>query len=336
MSARIKAISYYLPQKVLTNNELAALYEGWTADKIFEKTGINQRHIVDENECTSDLAERACQNLFNEYNIDPKAIDFILLVTQSPDYFLPSTSCILQDKLGIPKKAGAFDINLGCSGYVYGLATAKSLVNSNIAKNVLLVTSEIYTKHIHPMDKSTRTIFGDGAAATLITHEDGDNGIGEFIFGSDGSGANDLIIPAGGLRMRPTPETRAEYIDSNGSIRTKEHIFMNGPEIFNFTIKVVPQMIRNALDANKLQMNDIDMFVFHQANKFILDYLRKKMNIPENKFYVNLEKIGNTVSSTIPIALRMAENERKIKTGDNILLVGFGVGLSWAATVIKW
>lgn len=335
MKAQIKAISYYLPEKVLTNDDLARIYPDWTADKIFDKTGISQRHISSDDETALDLAIKACNALFQEHEVDPKSIDFILLATQSPDYFLPTTACILQDKLGVPKSAGALDFNLGCSAYVYGLALAKSFVASNVAKNILFVTTETYSKHIHPMDKSTRTIFGDGAAATLITESDIEK-IGAFVFGTDGSGYKNLIIPAGGLRKPRNEDTKREIHDDGGSIRTEENIYMNGSEIFNFTIRVVPKCFCEVLAKNNMEAEDINLFVFHQANKFMLDYLRKKMNIPEEKFYVNLSNIGNTVSASIPIALSMASAEGRIHKGDKIMLVGFGVGLSWGATIIQW
>jgi 3-oxoacyl-[acyl-carrier-protein] synthase-3 len=336
MGAEIAAISYYLPEKVLTNEELSNLYGDWSTEKIYKKTGISKRHIAGDQECASDLAEKAAKNLFNEYGIKPETIDFILLATQSPDYFLPTTACILQDRLGIPKNSGALDFNLGCSAYVYGLALAKSLIDGGMANNVLLITSEIYSKHIHPMDKSTRTIFGDGASATLISRNKKENKIGKFIFGTDGSGASHLIVPAGGMKLRSTIETKFEEMDENGAIRSKENIYMNGPEIFSFTISVVPKAVKDILIKSELDMDEIDLFIFHQANKYMLDYLRKKINIPNEKFYINLKETGNTVSSSIPIALKMALNEEKLNKGHNVMLVGFGVGLSWAATIIKW
>ena len=335
LNAQIKAISYYLPEMTLTNNHLAEIFTDWTSDKILDKTGISSRHIVSSNETALDLAIRASNKLFEEHNILPEQIDFILLSTQSPDYILPTTACILQDKLGIPKSAGAIDFNLGCSAYIYGLALCKSLICSGIAKNILFITSETYTKHIHPMDKSTRTIFGDGAAATLVSVSNFDK-IGSFVLGTDGSGAENLIIPSGGAKKPRNEDTKKEIYDETGNIRTEEHLYMNGPEIFNFTIREIPKCFNDTLTKNELLIDDIDMFVFHQANKFMLDYLRKKLHIPTEKFYVNLANIGNTVSASIPIALSMAEAEGKINKGDKLMLVGFGVGLSWGATVIQW
>lgn len=333
MNIGIQAIEYALPEKVLTNEELAKIYPDWTADKILLKTGISSRHVVSGNECASDLAEQAARKLFSSGIISPEKIDFILLATQSPDYFLPTTACILQDKLGIPQKAGALDFNLGCSAFIYGLAMAKSLINTGIAKNVLLLTAETYTKYIHPMDKSNRTIFGDGAAATVIS--EGGHTIGQFDLGTDGSGKEYLIVPAGASRLAYSEETARE-IDDNGSVRTQNNLYMNGPEVFNFTIRVVPQSINNILEKHNLDLSDIDLFIFHQANKFMLDYLRKKMKITEDKFYVDMEDIGNTVSATIPIALKRAEGKGRLKKGDRVLIIGFGVGLSWGSTILTW
>lgn len=333
MSIGINTIEYSLPENILTNEELAKIYPEWTADKILSKTGIARRHIVSENECASDLAEKAARKLFSSGVASPNEIDFILLATQSPDYFLPTTACILQDRLGIPQSSGALDFNLGCSAFIYGLAMAKSLVNTGVAKKVLLLTAETYSKYIHPMDKSNRTIFGDGAAATLIC--EGGHDIGEFNLGTDGSGKDYLIVPSGASRLAVSEETSKE-IEDNGSVRTQNNLYMNGPEVFNFSIRVVPQSIKNILDKHNLDLANIDLFVFHQANKFMLDYLRKKIKIPEEKFYFDMEDIGNTVSATIPIALKRAEEKGRLKKGDKVLIIGFGVGLSWGSTILTW
>lgn len=311
MTIGIKAIEYILPEKILTNENLAQIYKDWSSKKILDKTGIESRHVVSENECASDLAEKAAIKLFDSGVIKPEEIDFILLATQSPDYQLPTTACILQDKLGIPQSCGALDFNLGCSAYIYGLALAKSLINTCVAKNILLLTAETYTKYIHPLDKSTRTIFGDAGAATLIC--DCNGSIREFDLGTDGSGYESLIIPS-----------------------VNVNLYMSGLDIFNFTIRVVPQSINNVLEKNNLTLDDIDLFVFHQANKFMLDYLRKIIKIPEDKFYVNMKDIGNTVSASIPIALKRARQDGKLHKGDKVLLTGFGVGLSWGSTIITY
>lgn len=330
MSAYIKAISYYLPEKVLSNDDISRHFPEWPTAKIAQKVGIIERHISAENETAGDMALLAAEKLFAEHPINKNDIDFLILCTQSPDYFLPSTSCVLQDKLGLRKDIGAFDYNLGCSGYVYGLAVAKGLIVAGIATNVLVLTSETYTKYIHPQDKGNQTIFGDAASATLVSI-DGWGEIGDFVLGTDGSGANELIVKSGASRHPLLyNDTR---LDDGGNPISSDHLYMNGGEIFTFTIEKVPMLINQALSKNKLVHSDIDLYVLHQANKYILDFLRKKIDIPEYKFYLNMEHVGNTVSSTIPIAL--ADSTSRISTPYNILLAGFGVGLSWGATIIK-
>jgi len=333
--SRISAIDYYLPEQVLTNDDLSVLYPNWTADKIFEKTGIRQRHVCSEKECASDLAEKAALKLFAEQNIDPLSIDFIILATQSPDYMLPTTACILQHKLGIATTAGAFDFNLGCSAYIYGLALAKGLIESGTAGNILLLMAETYTKHIHPMDKSVRTIFGDGAAATVVSCSDKQQ-IGDFVLGTDGAGYNNLIVHAGGMRDRRCVSGLTEQTDSSENIRTDGHLYMDGTEVFNFTISVIPKIVQECLVRNHLVMEDIDLFVFHQANGYMLNFLRKILKIPPHKFFIDIEDCGNTVSASIPIALRRASDRGCLKTGNRVMLVGFGVGFSYGATVVIW
>lgn len=331
--AYIKAISYYLPEKILTNEELLKEFPEWTVQKVANKVGINSRHIAAKNETAGDMAEKAAKKMFSEWNILPETIDFILLCTQSPDYFLPSMSCILQDSLDIPSSAGALDFNLGCSGYVYGLVLAKGLIASGVAKNILLLTSETYSKHIHPKDKGNRTIFGDAASASLIS-TDGFAHIGECSLGTDGSGAQNLMVKSGGFRH---PESYNDFkSDEKGLITSSDHLYMNGAEIFSFTQDKVPIMVEETLLKNNLRQEDIDLFVFHQANKQMLDFLRRKIKIEEEKFYYCIADYGNTVSSTISIALREAITDKTISNGSKVLIAGFGVGYSWGGTVISF
>lgn len=335
MNIGIRAISYYLPEKRLSNEELSALYPTWTADKILKKTGISSRHIANQEECVSDMAERAARRLFSENSISPEEIDYVILVTETPDHQLPPTACLLQERLKIPSDAGALDINLGCSGYIYGLQVARSLVASQEASRVLLLTGEMYSKHIHKMDKSTRTIFGDGATASLITAGDSVSAIQGIVVGTNGKGYRHLIIPSGGGRLARSEATGQVFADEDGSIRSQDHLYMNGPEILLFTMKVVPKLVEQVLKKNKLTMGEIDWFVFHQANAFILQELRKKLKISEEKFIIDMEDVGNTVSSTIPLALKRQVDLGRFHRGEQILLAGFGVGLSWGGTVIK-
>lgn len=330
-NAYIKAISYYLPERILSNEDLVKDFPEWSVEKVASKIGIAERHVVGEQECASDLAYEAAKKILKEYSINPQDIDFVLLCTQSPDYFLPTTACILQNKLGIPTTAGALDFNLGCSGYVYGLSLAKGLICAGVATNILLLTAETYTKHIHPKDKGNRTIFGDGASATFIS-TDGFAEIKKFSLGTDGRGAENLIIKTGGLR-NPNMLNDITF-DEAGNPISSDHLYMNGSEIFNFTLENVPLLVEDTLKKNQLNQSDINLFVFHQANKYMMNFLRKKIKIEEEKFYFCLEKVGNTVSSTIPIALCEAKIESKLK--GYVLLAGFGVGYSWGGVILKF
>ena len=330
--AYIKAISYYLPERVVTNEDLIGEFPEWSVDKVAQKVGVTSRHVAATDETAGDMAEKAAIKLFEEYSISPKEIDFILLCTQSPDYFLPSTACVLQDRLGIPTSAGALDYNLGCSGCIYGMAMAKGLIAAGIAKNILLLTSETYNKYLHPSDKSNRSIFGDGASACLISTE-GFAEIGEFVLGTDGSGANNLIVKTGAARQKVATGNYVE--DDEGHVWYDDYLYMNGGAIFNFTLDAVPALMKEVLAKNHLEGSEIDSYVFHQANKFMLNTIRKVCMLPKDKFYVNLETTGNTVSSTVLIGLKDCIDKKTIKSGDNVMIAGFGVGLSWGGTVLK-
>ncbi|RZK56553.1 MAG: ketoacyl-ACP synthase III [Pedobacter sp.] len=331
--AYIKAVSYYLPTEILSNEIINSEFPEWSVDKISSKTGIFNRHIASDDEFSLDMAVKAANNLFNEHEISRSSVDFILLCTQSPDYFLPTTACILQERLGIPTTAGALDFNLGCSGYIYGLALAKGLIYAGIAKNILLVTSETYSKFIHPKDKSNKTIFGDAATASLISAMDGLAEILDFELGTDGRGAENLIVKNGGMRHAKDVSGLGDKVDDFGNIHNENNLYMNGTEIFNFTSNAVPALIDAVLTKNNILKEDISLFIFHQANKYMLNHLRKKAKIDEDKFYYFLENCGNTVSSTIPIALANAWQNKEIK--DKVLLAGFGVGYSWGGCIIK-
>jgi len=330
MKAYIKAISYYLPEKIVTNEDLVQEFPEWTVEKVASKVGVNKRHIVAKNETAADIATQAAEKLFVENSIDRSTIDFVLLCTQSPDYFLPTSACLIQNSLGLSTSCGALDFNLGCSGFIYGLTLAKGLIAANIAQNVLLLTAETYSKHLHPKDKGNRTIFGDASAATLIS-TDGFAAIEEFSLGTDGRGAENLIVKKGGLRQ---PDAKDDIVfDENDNPTSSDYLYMDGREIFNFTSVAVPILVNQLLIKNTLLKEDINLFVFHQANKFMINYLRKLLDIEKDRFYEYLENVGNTVSSTIPIALYEAQKEGKLV--GTILLAGFGVGYSWGGVILN-
>jgi 3-oxoacyl-[acyl-carrier-protein] synthase-3 len=331
--AYIKGISCYLPKRVVTNDELLKDFPEWSVEKVASKVGVYSRHVAADDETAGDLAEKAALKLFEEYNISPRDIDFVLLCTQSPDYHLPSTACILQHKLDIPTTAGAFDYDLGCSGCIYGMAIAKGFVTAGIAKNILLLTAETYSKYIHPKDKGNRSIFGDGAAACLIS-TDGFAEIGEFALGTDGSGAENLIVKSGCARHK---EKINDYqIDEEGHIESSDYLYMNGGAIFNFTLDTVPLLLKQLLERNNLDKDEINYYVFHQANKFMLNTIRKVCMLPKDIFYNNLETTGNSVSSTILIGLKDSMAKGIIKRDMKVMIAGFGVGLSWGGTVLSF
>jgi len=314
-------IETYFPSKILTNSQLSLINPDYNMDRLTKKIGIEQRYICNENETALDLAINACEKVL--MNEDKNSIDFIIYCTQSPEYFLPTTACILQHKIGLKTSCGALDYNLGCSGYVYGLAIAKSLLISKTAQKVLLVTSETYSKHIHPNDITNRAIFGDAATATLIDF-DGANNILDFTFGTNGDGAQSLIVKGGAGAQNFCSSTHQEDL-----------FFMDGPKVYEFTLECIPNSIEECLQKNNFQKSDIQYFILHQANKYMLNQLRKKIDLTEEKFHNEVTLTGNTVSNTIPIALKQSMDNVLVKPNDYVLLSGFGVGLSWASTIIK-
>lgn len=327
--AFIKRVEYYLPEKVLKNAELSALYPEWTEERIESKTGICARHVAAEGETSLDMAEQVCNKMFANSDFKKEDVDFLILMTETPDYYLPSSACILHGRLDLDEKCGAFDINLGCSAYIYGLILAKSLIVSGTAKNVLLVTADTYTKLIHPMDKSTRTLFGDAATATWISGE-GMLSIEDSVYGTRGKRYDDLLVPAGAFRKPKDEETRVVHIDENGYSRSEENIFMDGANIMAFSIDVVPKTLKELLIKAGIEDSDIALYVFHQANDFMLSYLQKKLKIEDLRFAKSFSDTGNTVSSSIPIVLSRYIEKDMLPKG-NIVLCGFGVGLSWGA-----
>jgi 3-oxoacyl-[acyl-carrier-protein] synthase-3 len=329
MGAKIVAIDYYLPEKTVESKDLKAEFTDFDIIKTEHKLGIKSRHIHGL-ETTLEMGFKAAKKVLDKFT---ESIDFIVFCTQTPDFILPTGACILQDKLELPKTTGAFDFNLGCSGYVYGLAICKGLIEAKIARNILFVTSDTYTKYIHPKDKGNRTLFGDGATASIISFSDSIK-IGDFVLGTDGGGYDKLIIRNGGGANNYVQDAKIKQY-GDGNLYTDNNIYMNGPEIFNFTIANIPILIEQTLEKNVIKKSEVDYFVFHQANKFMLEYLRKKCGIEESRFHLNLEETGNTVSSTIPIALVQAIEEGKIKENSKVMLAGFGVGLSWGATIIE-
>jgi len=324
--AAIGPISVYLPEKVETNEQLKAEFPGWDLDLIYSKTGIAQRHIAAPGECASDLGVAAAQKLFAEHDVDPQSIDFLLLCTQTPDYPLPTTACLMQDRLHLPTSTGAIDFNLGCSGFVYGLSLADGLIRGGVAKRVLLVTAETYSKYIHPTDRSLRTIFGDGATATLLEASDKPS-LSAFEFGTDGSGADTLLVTKGGARP---PEDAHQPRHRQ---RWPSDLYMDGPSLINFTVGAIPKLVDNILKAARLTKDDVGLYLFHQATYKMLEQLQQRLGLTDEQMPIVLRDYGNTVSSTIPIVIHEMRAAGRLQAELLNLLVGFGVGWSWAGCV---
>lgn len=331
MKIYIKAINYALPEGVLTNEEVAAMFPEWTVEKIEKKLGIKQRHITAENETASDIAIKAAEQLFETSGFNKAEIDYLIFVTQSPDYHLPTTACVIQKRMGLSHNLTSVDVNLGCNGFVVGLSLAKAVILAGQAKNVLLLTGETYSKYMHERDKSNRTIFGDGASATVVSTE-GFAEIGEFVVGTDGEGAENLIVKTGGARhMKPANDL---VFDDFGNPRSSDNLYMDGPAILNYSLDFLSKLVNDVLAKNGLIMDDIDLHVYHQANIFLANLERKTLRIPPEKYWVSIENSGNTVSSTIPIALCEAMKEGKLIKGMKVLSIAQGLGYTWGGMVL--
>lgn len=331
--ARIRLVEKYLPPGVLTNLEISQQFPEWDVTRISEKTGIEARHIAAEDEYSSSLGVSAARILLSSAELDISEFDYLIAVSQTPDFILPGIASLIHSELQMNRSAGAIDVNLGCSGYVYALGLAKGLIESGQANNVLLVTSDTYSKLLNPEDKSVRTIFGDGATATWISSGGADDSIAGFSYGTDGSGAEHLIVPNGGMRPGDEFSTKASA-DARNFPSSQFDLFMNGPEIFNFTLREVGRTLEDVLEKSNLSLDLVDFVLFHQANAFMLNHLIAKLKIPAHKAPILMKHWGNTVSGTIPMALTELYERGAIRPGSKLVLLGFGVGLSWAGASV--
>ena len=334
MGISILAIGSAFGSRCVTNDDLVKVFPQWTPEKLYAKTKIASRPVCAEDETSLDLAETACRDALYLSGIALEKIDYLILCTQSPDYSLPPNSTILQHRLGLPHHIGCFDFSHGCSGYVYGLSLASAVINSGQANTVLLVTAESYSKYLSERDSVCRPIFGDGATATLLQASHDTKGPRSFVFLTDGSRSDLLIRPASGARAAAVQALGLHPEAVADGLRSLEHIYMNGAAIFSYTLEAVPFLLNSVLEKERRTIEQIDKFVFHQANGFILDHLRLKCKIPSEKFIVELESVGNTVSSSIPVALKAAMKDGRIQNNEDIFLVGFGVGLSSCACIL--
>ncbi|MCF8008726.1 MAG: ketoacyl-ACP synthase III [Halanaerobiales bacterium] len=322
--ATITGWGKYLPPNVMTNKDLEKIVD--TTDQwITKRTGIKKRRIVDDDTTTSDLAIKAAKQALDKTNLKAENLDLIIVSTVTPDMVFPATACIVQDKLGA-NKAAAFDLEAGCSGFVYGLSVGAQFIESGLYENILVIGAETLSKITDWEDRNTCVLFGDGAGAAVLQPTD-KGGFLSFDLGSDGSGADALYLEAGGSLNPATLET----------VKNKMHyIRMEGNPVFKFAVKKMKTASKDVLKKADLKIDDIDLLIPHQANTRIIKSARRRLKLDKNQVYVNLPEVGNTSSASVAIALAEAKDKGKIKDGDKLLMVAFGAGLTWAATVLEW
>lgn len=333
---KISFIEYYLPERIVTNDDLQKENPDWQMDRVVEKSGVYQRFIAEESQTALDLAMRACDKLFENNNINKTDIDGIIFCTQTPDYIMPSNAFLIHKYLNLKTNVFAFDYNLACSGYIYGLVIANGFITSKIAKHILLINADTYSKFINKRDRSSRVLFSDAAAATVISAPDSGKHILEIELASSGREYENFYVPAGGCRLPKNPLTSIVQQGEDGNFRSQNEIHMNGINIWKFISKNIPKQIRNILSKNGMTVDDIDQFFFHQASKMTIDSIISSLKISRNQVFMNIGQTGNTVSASIPIAMKDAINSGKLNRGDRILLSGFGVGLSWGSILMKF
>ena len=333
MSLIIKSIEYYLPETIISNDDLQKENPDWNLEEVTEKSGVHQRHIAGDNETAYDLSIKACNKLFKDHNKND--IDGIIYCTQSPDYIMPSNSFLLHNYLNLKDEVFAYDFNHACTGFIYSLAMANAFIIAGMAKEILLINADTYSKYINSKDRSTRVLFGDGAAATIVRKSNGRKGIIDIDLSSSGSNYKKFWIPAGGLRLPKSPNTYDEIVNVRGNIRSNNDIEMDGLGVWSFINTVAPKQVNRILKRNNMEIRNIDQFIFHQASQMTLKSIIKILNLEEEKVFINIRNIGNTVSASIPIALKDAINQNKIDIGSTLILSGFGVGLSYGAILME-
>jgi 3-oxoacyl-[acyl-carrier-protein] synthase-3 len=336
MNAAITAIHYCLPARRLTNLELEQRFDAKLLKSIVKMSGIQERRVSAPGQTASDLAFEAARRLLTARGIDPSEIDLLVFVSQTGDYQIPATACVLHGRLGMSPNCAAFDINLGCSAFPYALSVVNGMICSGVSRKALLLNAETLTQVIHPRDRGLAPLHGDGAVATLLEPADGEFGLQGFLLGTDGTGHAHIMIPASGARRLRSAETRREVVDETGSVRTDEHLTMNGPAIFHFSVYKVPEVIREALGRFRLTVDDLDLVILHQANKMMLDLIYKNLGVPVEKRFFFMERVGNLSGASTPMVLAEAVRQGRVRPGSRTLLASFGVGLSWGVALIRW
>jgi 3-oxoacyl-[acyl-carrier-protein] synthase-3 len=325
-----------LPAGVLDHEEMVLRFGDRNAEKIAKMSGIRRRRVVSANQQASDLALTAAERLLSHTNVDRSQIDLLLFVSITPDYRSPSTACVLHGKLGLSQRCAAFDINQACSAYPYALGVAYSMIRSGLCRCALVLNAEALTKLVHPLDRSLAMLHSDGAAATLVSACATGYGFEAFRLGTDGKGAKSIIAPAGGFRLPSSAETKIENLDAAGCVRTDEHLMMDGPAVFHFSVYKVPEVIRETLRELAITIDDVDNVMLHQANKTMMDLIYGSLKVPAEKRFYCLEQMGNCGGPSVAIALAEAWRQGKILPKSRTLICSFGAGLAWGLAILKW
>lgn len=337
MKATITGMHYCLPPRRLTNEELETRFDPKALKSIIKMSGIRERRVTVSGQTALDLGHVAAQRLLEDRGIASSSLDLIVFVSQTGDYQLPASACVLHERLGAATHCAAFDINLGCSAFPYALSVVNGMIVSGQTRRALLVNADALSQVIHPQDRGLVPLHGDGAVATLIEAvEDGSAGLNGFLLGTDGTGYRHLIIPASGARLARSADTKREVRDDSGSVRTDEHLKMNGPAVFHFSVYKVPEVIKAALERFQCRLEDIDLVILHQANRMMLDLIYRSVGVPEEKRFFFMEMVGNMSGASTPMVLAEAIRQGRVRPGSKTLVCSFGVGLSWGVALIEW
>jgi 3-oxoacyl-[acyl-carrier-protein] synthase-3 len=336
MNSVITGMHYCLPPRRLTNAELVERFGERQVKSIVKMAGIEERRVVSPGQTASDLAYCAARRLLDDRGVDGASVDLVVFASQTGDYQLPATACVLHGRLGLSEQCAAFDINMGCTSFPYALSVVHGMIVSGLARRALLLNAEALTTVIHPKDRGLVPLHGDGAVATLVEPAEDDGGMIGFLLGTDGSGYQHLIIPASGARVPRTSETKLELTDESGIVRTQEHLQMNGAAVFHFSVYKVPEVVRQALKRFNLSVDDLDLVILHQANRTMVAQIYRALGVPPEKQFMFMEQIGNLSGPSTPAVLAEAWRQGRIRPGSKTLLCAFGVGLSWGVVAIQW
>ena len=336
MAISIQNAHYCLAPDVLTDADLEQRFEAKQLQSITKLSGIHSRRVVSSGLTACDLAEVAVRRLFASKAMDLSRIDLLVFATQTPDYQIPGNACVLHGRLGLLHSCGAFDINLGCSAFPYALSVVHSMLKSGVAHTALLCHGDAISAFVHPRDRSLVPLHGDGAAVYLLEDSETAIGFDGFLLGTNGADSQKISIPASGMQQKRSSETKIEHVDESGNVRTLEHLQMNGPAVFHFSLKVIPQAIQQYLVQQDLQMEQVDLVLLHQANKTMVDLIYRALKVPQAKRFYFMETVGNLAGASTPVLLAEAWRRGRLKPGMRVLMASFGNGLSWGVTSLVW